>query len=150
MYWNTCQILVTFSLTDSLITQNLLTGLCRTHSVQVSSDPQCEPAALEASSPDDELHHTAAATAPSRPTEVCMMTAVKKNQLAMYWIVFNRANMISYLISFFKIKMAPGAGTPVNSKSHYLIQCWPIGNWTLQNKYRWNWNKNKTIFIEEN
>ena len=34
--------------------------------------------------------------------------------------------------------------------SHYLNQCWDIVNCTLGNKFQWNFNKNTTIFIEEN
>ena len=34
--------------------------------------------------------------------------------------------------------------------SHYLKQCWNIVNWTLWNKFQWNYNWNATIFIEEN
>ena len=34
--------------------------------------------------------------------------------------------------------------------SHYLNQCWNIGNWTLRNKLQWNTNQNSCIFIQEN
>ena len=33
--------------------------------------------------------------------------------------------------------------------SHHLIQCWNIVNWTLWNKFQWNFNQNTTIFIAE-
>ena len=34
--------------------------------------------------------------------------------------------------------------------SHYQNQCWNIVNWTLGNKLQWNFNRNSSIFIEEN
>ena len=34
--------------------------------------------------------------------------------------------------------------------SHYLNEWWFIINWTLENKFQWNLNKNTTIFILEN
>ena len=34
--------------------------------------------------------------------------------------------------------------------SHHLIECWNITNWTLTNKFQWNFNQNSYIFIEEN
>ena len=34
--------------------------------------------------------------------------------------------------------------------SHYLNQCWNIGNWTLRNKLHWIFNRNSNIFIQEN
>ena len=34
--------------------------------------------------------------------------------------------------------------------SHYLNQCWIIANWTLRNKFQWNFNRNSNIFIHEN
>ena len=34
--------------------------------------------------------------------------------------------------------------------SHYLKQCWNIVNWTLGNKFQWNFSRNSNIFIEEN
>ena len=34
--------------------------------------------------------------------------------------------------------------------SHYLNQCWNIVNWTLRNKFQWNFNRNSNIFIYEN
>ena len=34
--------------------------------------------------------------------------------------------------------------------SHYLNQCWNIVNWTLWNKFQWNFNRNSNIFIHEN
>ena len=34
--------------------------------------------------------------------------------------------------------------------SHYLNQCWFIVNWTLTNKLQWNFNRNSSIFIQEN
>ena len=36
------------------------------------------------------------------------------------------------------------------SPSHYLNQCWNIVNWTLENKFQWNVNRNSYIFIQEN
>ena len=33
---------------------------------------------------------------------------------------------------------------------HYLNQCWNIVNWTLRNKFQWNFNRNSNICIEEN
>ena len=33
--------------------------------------------------------------------------------------------------------------------SHYLNQWWNI-NWTLRNKFQWNFNRNSCIFIQEN
>ena len=34
--------------------------------------------------------------------------------------------------------------------SHYLNQCWNIVNWTLRNKFQWNFNRSSNIFIQEN
>ena len=34
--------------------------------------------------------------------------------------------------------------------SHYLNHCWNIVNWTLGNKFQWNFNRNSNIFIQEN
>ena len=34
--------------------------------------------------------------------------------------------------------------------SHYLNQCLSIINWTLRNKFQWNFNQNSSIFIQEN
>ena len=34
--------------------------------------------------------------------------------------------------------------------SHYLRQCWNIANWTLRNKLKWIFNRDTSIFIEEN
>ena len=34
--------------------------------------------------------------------------------------------------------------------SHYLNQCWNIGNWTLRSIRQWNLNQNWYIFIQEN
>ena len=31
--------------------------------------------------------------------------------------------------------------------SHYLKQCWNIGNWTLKNKLKWNISRNTCIFF---
>ena len=31
--------------------------------------------------------------------------------------------------------------------SHYLNQCWNIVNWTLGNKFQWNFHQNTAIFI---
>ena len=36
------------------------------------------------------------------------------------------------------------------AQSHYLNQCWNIVNWTLGNKFQWNFNRNSNIFIQEN
>ena len=33
---------------------------------------------------------------------------------------------------------------------HYLNLCWLITNWTLGNKFQWNFNQNTTIFNQEN
>ena len=37
-----------------------------------------------------------------------------------------------------------------SAPSHYLNQCWNIVNWTLWNKFQWNFNRNSKIFIHEN
>ena len=37
-----------------------------------------------------------------------------------------------------------------SAPSHYLNQCWNIGNWTARNKIQWNFNWNSNIFIQEN
>ena len=34
--------------------------------------------------------------------------------------------------------------------SHYLNQCWVIVNWTLRNKFQWNFNENEIPFVHEN
>ena len=34
--------------------------------------------------------------------------------------------------------------------SHYLNQCWNIVNFSLRNKFQWNFNRNSSIFIQEN
>ena len=34
--------------------------------------------------------------------------------------------------------------------SHYLDQCWFIVNQHLRNKFQWNFNQNKAVFIREN
>ena len=34
--------------------------------------------------------------------------------------------------------------------SHYLIQYWVIVNWTLRNKFQWNFHKNIKLFIHAN
>ena len=34
--------------------------------------------------------------------------------------------------------------------SHFLNQCWNIGNWTLRNKLPWNLNQNSHLSIQEN
>ena len=34
--------------------------------------------------------------------------------------------------------------------SHYLNQCWFILNWTLRNKFHWNFNQNTKSFIHKN
>ena len=34
--------------------------------------------------------------------------------------------------------------------SHFLNQCWNIVNWTLVNNLQWNFNRNSSIFIQEN
>ena len=33
--------------------------------------------------------------------------------------------------------------------SHYLNQCWCIVNYTLRNKFQWNFNRNSNIIIQE-
>ena len=35
-------------------------------------------------------------------------------------------------------------------ESHYLNQCWDIVNWTIRNKFQWNFIRNSFIFIQEN
>ena len=35
-------------------------------------------------------------------------------------------------------------------QSHDLNQCWVIINWTLRNKFQWNFNQNMKLFIYEN
>ena len=40
--------------------------------------------------------------------------------------------------------------SPDRCQSHYLKQCWNIVNWTLRNKFQWNFNHNSNIFIQEN
>ena len=37
-----------------------------------------------------------------------------------------------------------------SAPSHYLKQCWVIRHWTLAKTFRWNFNQNTTIYIEEN
>ena len=37
-----------------------------------------------------------------------------------------------------------------SAPSHYLNQCWHIVNWTIGNKFQWNFNRNSNIFIQEN
>ena len=44
------------------------------------------------------------------------------------------------------VNIASGNSAP----SHYRNQCWLIVNWTISNKLQWNFNRNSTIFIEEN
>ena len=34
--------------------------------------------------------------------------------------------------------------------SHYLNQCWDVVNWTPRKKLQWNYNRNSSIFIQEN
>ena len=34
--------------------------------------------------------------------------------------------------------------------NHCLNQCWNIVNWTLRNKFQWNFNRNSNISIQEN
>ena len=34
--------------------------------------------------------------------------------------------------------------------SDYLNQCWFIVNWTIRNRFQWNWNKNCNVSIQEN
>ena len=36
------------------------------------------------------------------------------------------------------------------AQSHYLNQCWNIVNWTLGNKFQWNFNLTSNIVIQEN
>ena len=38
----------------------------------------------------------------------------------------------------------------VGKKTNYLNQCCAITNWTLGNKFLWNFNQNTEIFIKEN
>ena len=38
----------------------------------------------------------------------------------------------------------------LSAPSHYLNQCWVIVNWTLGNKFQWNFNQNTKLFIHEN
>ena len=33
---------------------------------------------------------------------------------------------------------------------HYLNQCWVIANWTIRNKFKWNFNQNTKLFIHKN
>ena len=37
-----------------------------------------------------------------------------------------------------------------SAQSHYRNQFWFIVNWTLRNKFRWNFNQNRKLFIHEN
>ena len=37
-----------------------------------------------------------------------------------------------------------------SAPSHCLNQCWNIVNWTLENKFQWNRNRNSNILIQEN
>ena len=37
-----------------------------------------------------------------------------------------------------------------SAPNHYLNQCCLIVNWTLRNKFQWNFNKNSEVFIHEN
>ena len=37
-----------------------------------------------------------------------------------------------------------------SAPSHYLNHCWNIVNWTIRNKFQWNFNLNSNIFIQEN
>ena len=39
---------------------------------------------------------------------------------------------------------------PCMVPSHYLNQCWIIVNWTIANKFQWNFYCNSNIFSEEN
>ena len=34
--------------------------------------------------------------------------------------------------------------------NHYLNQCWFIVNWTLRNKFQWNFSQKSNYFIQEN
>ena len=52
------------------------------------------------------------------------------NKSGQYWF---RSWLVAYL--------APG---------HYLNERWVIVNWTLRNKFQWNFNQNTEIFIHEN
>ena len=36
------------------------------------------------------------------------------------------------------------------SAKPYLSQCWLIVNWTLRDKFHWNFSRNSNIFIQEN
>ena len=42
------------------------------------------------------------------------------------------------------------AWTSWSALSHYLNLGWIIVNWTLRNKFQWNFNQNSYIFIQEN
>ena len=37
-----------------------------------------------------------------------------------------------------------------SAPSHYLNQFWSIVNWTIENKFQWNFNQNTKLFIHEN
>ena len=37
-----------------------------------------------------------------------------------------------------------------STPSHYLNQVWCVYNWNLGNKFRWNLNRNTTLFIQKN
>ena len=37
-----------------------------------------------------------------------------------------------------------------SAPSYYLNQGWIIGNWTPRNKFQWNFNQNRKLFIHEN
>ena len=34
--------------------------------------------------------------------------------------------------------------------SHYLNQCWYIVNWSVRNKFKWNFDRDLYILIQEN
>ena len=36
----------------------------------------------------------------------------------------------------------------LSAPSHYLYQCWNIGNWTFRNQLQWYFNRNSNIFLK--
>ena len=46
--------------------------------------------------------------------------------------------------------LGSNTGLSPGRPSHYLNQWWNIVNWTLENKFQWNVNRNAYIFIQEN
>ena len=47
-----------------------------------------------------------------------------------------------------QISLGPDNG--LSAPSHYLNRCWDIVNWTIRNKFQWNFNRYSYIFIHEN